>query len=123
MRWRREMPAASRVRRPGAERPRGTGPAGLEAEAHERIRFALPIALLAPPGRDLALRAPGLALRPRDRALGAIVGPGGLGVPALARPWRAAQREAVVIAAGGEQGRTDRGAIDEMCLRGQVFRA
>ena len=111
MRLRREMQAASRVRRPGAERPRGTGPAVLEAEAHERIRFALPIAILAPHGRDLALGAPGLALLPIDRELGEIVGPVGLGLPALDRPCRAAERDAVVISAGGEQGRADRGFL------------
>jgi hypothetical protein len=112
---RREMEAAPRLRSPGAERPRVAGPAVLEAEAHERIRFALPIDILPPDGRDLTLRAPGLLLLPIDRELGEIVGPLGMGLPPLDRPRGAAQGDPVLLLAGDEPVRADRGAMGCGC--------
>ena len=85
--------------------------------------LALAINVLPPDGRDLALRTAGLPLLPIDRELGEIVGPVGLGLPALDRPRGAAERDAVVVPAGGEQGCADIGAIDEMLPWCQVFRA
>src|SRR4029450_11605993 len=111
------------VRGPGAEGPGVTGPAVLKAEAHERIWFALPIAILPPHGRALALGTACLPLLPIDRELGAIVRPVGMGLPAWDRPRGAAERDAVVVPAGGEQGRADIGAIDEMLPWRQVFLA
>ena len=64
-----------------------------------------------------------LPLLPIDRELGEIVGPVGMGLPALDRPRGAAQRDPVLVPAGDEQGRADIGAIDEMLPRRQVFRA
>src|SRR6476619_7388996 len=115
------METTPSVRGPGAEGPGVTGTAVLKAEAHERIRFALTIDILPPHGRDLALGTTRLLLLPIDRELGEIVGPVGMGLPALDRPRGAAERDAVVVPAGGEQGRADIGTIDEMFLRGQVF--
>jgi hypothetical protein len=94
MRLRREMQAAPRVRRPGAEGPRRAEPAVLEAEAYERIRFALPIDVFPPHGRDLALRTARLPLLPIDRELGEIVRPVGMGLPPLDRPRGATERDA-----------------------------
>ena len=52
---RREMETAPSLCSPGAERPRVARPAVLEAEAHERIRFALPIDILPPDGCDRSI--------------------------------------------------------------------
>jgi hypothetical protein len=120
---RREMETAPRLCSPGAERPRVARPAVLEAEAHERRRLALPIDILPPDGRDLALRAPGLLLLPIDRELGEIVGPFGMGLPPLDRPHGATQGDPVLLLAGNEHVRTDLSAIDEMLVWRQVFRA
>jgi hypothetical protein len=99
---RREMEAAPGVRGPGAEGPRVTGPAVLEAEADQGIRLALPIDILPPHGRDLALGTARLPLLPVHRKLGEIVGPVGMGLPPLARPRGAAQRDTVIVPASGE---------------------
>src|SRR5262245_53111839 len=117
------METTPRVRSPGAEGPGVTGKAVLKAEAHERIRFALTIDILPPHGRALALGTARLPLLPVHRELGEIVGPVGLGLPALDRPRGAAERDAVVVPAGSEQCRADRGTIDEMLPWCQVFRA
>src|SRR5262249_7718376 len=101
---RREMETAPRVRGPGAEGPGGTGPAVLEAETDQGIRLALPIDILPPHGRDLTLRAPCLLLLPIARALLEVVPPVSMGLPALNRPRGAAERDAVVVPAGGEHG-------------------
>ena len=98
---RREMEAAPRLLGPRAQRPGLTGAAILEAEPDDGIRLALAINVLPPDGRDLALRTAGLPLLPIDRELGEIVGPVGLGLPALDRPRGAAERDAVVVLAGG----------------------
>ena len=100
------------------------GAAILEAEPDdENTGPALAINVLPPDGRDLALRTAGLPLLPIDRELGEIVGPVGLGLPALDRPRGAAERDAVVVPAGGEQGCADISAIDEMLPWCQVFGA
>src|SRR5215475_5996942 len=99
---RREMETAPGVCGPGAARPGLTGPAVLKAEAHERIRLALPIDILPPDSRNLALGTTRLLLLPIDRELGEIVGPFGMGLPALDRPRGAAERDAVVVPARGE---------------------
>src|SRR6476619_3027707 len=117
------METTPSVRGPGAEGPGVTGTAVLKAEAHERIRFALTIDILPPHGRDLALGTARLPLLPIDRELGEIVGPVSMGLPALDRPRGAAERDAVVVLAGGEQGRAAIGAIDEMLPWCQVFLA
>ena len=95
----------------------------LEAEAHDSIRLARAIHVLPPDSRDLALRTAGLPLLPIDRELGEIIGPIGMRLPPLARPRGAAQGDPVLIPAGDEHVRTDRGAIDAMLPRRQVFRA
>ena len=106
--------AAPRLLGPRAQQPGLTGAAILEAEPDDGMRLALAINVLPPDGRDLALRTAGLPLLPIDHELGEIVGPVGLGLPALDRPRGAAERDAVVVPAGGEQGCADIGAIDEM---------
>src|SRR4029453_19533251 len=92
------------VRGPGAEGPGVTGPAVLKAEAHERIWFAPPIAILPPHGRALALGTACLPLLPIDRELGEIVSPVGMGLPALDRPRGPGGGEPVAPPAGGGQG-------------------
>src|SRR5216683_2436862 len=120
---RREMKTAPSVLGPGAEGPGLAGTAVLEAKADQGIGLALPIDVLPPHGRDVALRTVGLPLLPIDRELREIVGPVGMSLPALDRPRGAAERDAVVVPAGGEQGRADIGAIDEMLPWCQVFLA
>src|SRR5262245_32177893 len=120
---RREMQGAPRLLGPRAQRPSGTGAASLEAEADSGLRLALTIDILPPDGRDLALRAPGLLLLPVHRELGEIVSPVGLGLPPLDGPRGAAQGDPVLVPAGDEHGRADRGTIDKMLPRRQVFRA
>ena len=120
---RREMKTAPGVRGPGAEGPGVTGPAVLEAEADQGIRLALPIAILPPHGRDLALGTARLPLLPIDRELLESVRPVGMGLPALDRPRGAAPRDTVLVPARGEQCRADIGAINELLQWRQVFLA
>jgi hypothetical protein len=120
---RREMQGAPRLLGPRAQRPSRTGAAILEAEADNGIRLALTIDILPPDGRDLALRAPGLPLLPVHRELGEIVSPVGLGLPPLDGSRGAAQGDPVLVPTGDEHVRAERGTIDKMLPRRQVFRA
>src|SRR4029450_10795275 len=117
------MQAAPRLLGPRAQRPGMTGAAILKAEAADGIRLALAIDILPPAGRDLPLRAPCLPLLPVHRALGEIIGPVGMRLPPLDRPRGAAQGDTMLVPAGDEPVRADRGAIDAMLPRRQVLRA
>src|SRR5262245_44457158 len=108
------MQAAPRFLSARAQRPGLTGAAVSDAAAQDGIRLALAIDMLPPDGRDLALRAPGLPLRPIHRERGEIVGPVGMGLPPLDRPRGASQGDPVLLLAGDEHVRADIRAINEM---------
>src|SRR5262245_50746946 len=96
------MQATPRLLRPRTQRPGRTGATVLEAEADDGIGLARAIDILPPDGRDLALRASSLLLRPIHRELGEIVGPVGMGLPPLDRPRGAAQGDTVLLLASDE---------------------
>jgi hypothetical protein len=117
----RELQTPGLVLRTGTGRSRRTGAAVLAAKLHDDRGLPRAIHLLRPTDGLLPLGTVRLLPVPGDGKLVNRVGPVHLALPALAWARGASQHNAVGLTAFDEQLGADRGRIDKMLMRGQVF--